>query len=222
MWDSTWEKIFSSRPWGKYPGEDVVRFVARGFYKFTDRSSIKLLEIGCGTGANLWFIAREGFQVYGVDGSQSAIDLSRARLDGDVAGWQGRLAVGDVLSLDFPDDYFDGVLDVEAVCCNDFNQSKLIYAEMVRVIKPGGKFYSRCFSKGTIGDETGEVLGRNTYLPTVGPMAHTGLTRFTAREDLTELLPLNLTVLEVDQVVRGVPLGNPILEWCVTAEKNHN
>lgn len=221
MWDSTWEKIFSSRPWGKYPGEDVVRFVARGFYKVDDRSSVKLLEIGCGTGANLWYMAREGFQTYGVDGSQSAIDISRARLDKEVPGWKGGLAVGDMLSLDFPDNYFDGVLDVEAVCCNGFEQSQSIYKEMVRVLKPGGRLYSRCFAKGTIGDETGELLGHNTYLPAVGPMAHTGLTRFTAREDLSELLPSNLSLLEVDQIVRGVPLDSPILEWCITAEKNH-
>jgi len=220
-WDSIWEKIFSARAWGKYPGEDVVRFVARNFYKANPRSDIKLLEVGCGGGANIWFMAREGFTVYGVDGSETAIEMCQMRLNEEEPNWRGEVSVTDILALPFADNFFDGVLDVEAVYCNDFEQSKLIYAEMVRVLKPSGKFYSRCFAKGTIGDETGELISRNTYRPAVGPMAHTGTTRFTAREDLAELLPKNLTLLEVDQITRGAPLANPVIEWCITAEKNH-
>lgn len=221
VWDNTWEQIFSTRPWGKYPGEDVVRFVARNFYKASDRSAIKLLEVGCGTGSNLWFMAREGFSVYGIDGSQSAINLSRARLDDEVKGWQGDLQVGDMLSLPFPNNYFDGVIDIEAASCNDFENSQLIYKEMLRVLKPGGKFYSRCFAKGTLGDETGEVVGHNTYKPNLGSMATTGVTRFTSREDIDVLLPEDANLVELDQLIRGEPVGNRVIEWCITAEKNH-
>jgi tRNA G46 methylase TrmB len=57
-WDPVWESIFQERDWGKYPGEELIRFVARNFYSFEDRKSVKLLEVGCGTGANLWFMAK--------------------------------------------------------------------------------------------------------------------------------------------------------------------
>jgi hypothetical protein len=32
-WDPVWEDIDRSRPWGQYPGEDVIRFVAGNFYR---------------------------------------------------------------------------------------------------------------------------------------------------------------------------------------------
>ena len=95
-WDPVWENVFRSQAWGKYPGEDLIRFVARNFYGVPDRSAIRLLEVGCGPGANLWFMAREGFTVYGIDGSQTAIDQARARLDAECPGWKGQLWCGDM------------------------------------------------------------------------------------------------------------------------------
>jgi len=218
-WDKTWEALFSAKLWGKYPGEDVIRFIARNFYSVPDRSAIKLLEVGSGTGANLWFMAREGFSTFGVEGSQAAVDLCQNRLDEEVPAWQGSLQQGDIIALNFPDDYFDAVLDIEACYANGFDDAKKIYQEMARVLKPGGKFYSRCFAKGCIGDETGEALGYNAYLTEVGPTLGTGLARFTSREDIDALLPASLKLVELDIAERGALIGNHVIEWCITAQK---
>lgn len=218
-WDKTWETLFSARPWGKYPGEDVIRFVARYFYKSPDRSAVNLLEVGSGTGANLWFMAREGFSIYGVDGSNTAVDLSRARLNEEVPDWKGSLQQGDIVSLPFPDNYFDAVLDIEACYANNFDDAKRIYTEMVRVLKPGGKFYSRCFAKGSSGDETGSEVGYNAYIASEGPAVGTGLARFTSRADIDALLPSSLKIIELDTIERGALIKNHIIEWCITAEK---
>ena len=32
MWDKGWDKIFSTAEWGKYPGEELIRFIARNFF----------------------------------------------------------------------------------------------------------------------------------------------------------------------------------------------
>lgn len=31
-WDPLWEDIYRTRPWGRYPREDVVRFVTGNFH----------------------------------------------------------------------------------------------------------------------------------------------------------------------------------------------
>lgn len=219
-WDSNWETIFANRPWGKYPGEDLIRFVARRFFSSSQRDQIKILEVGSGTGANLWFIAREGFQAYGIDGSSSGVRIAQQRLDEEVPGWQGQIKQGDILTLPFDNDYFDAVIDVEAVSCNSFEDSQAIYSEMVRVLKPTGHFYSRCFSDGCDGDKTGEELGHNFYLPTSGPMAGIGSVRYTSRDDINRLLPDELENIDIDQMVlRGNLTDSPIIEWLINATK---
>src|ERR1019366_5194304 len=79
-WDPVWEQIFSTREWGKYPPEHVVRFVAGNFYRVPDRKEMCLLEVGCGPGANIWFMAREGFTVSRIDGSATSIKQGDGRL----------------------------------------------------------------------------------------------------------------------------------------------
>ncbi|EAI4546039.1 SAM-dependent methyltransferase, partial [Campylobacter jejuni] len=32
-----WENIFSQKEWGKYPSENLIRFIAKNFYNVKDR-----------------------------------------------------------------------------------------------------------------------------------------------------------------------------------------
>ena len=80
--DETWELIHASREWGKYPSEPVIRFVARNYYN-RERKDVKILDFGCGTGRHTWYLAREGFDTYAFDGSKSAIERVRSRLESD-------------------------------------------------------------------------------------------------------------------------------------------
>lgn len=217
-WDSTWDQVFRDRPWGKYPGEDLIRFIARNFYQEPDRSAVKILEVGCGTGANLWYLAREGFSCFGIDGSQTAIEIAKDRLDTEVAGWPGELRCGDIINLPYEDDQFDAVVDIEALSCNSFDDSKRIYAEMQRVLKPGGKLYSRTFACGTFGEGTGEHVGRNAYKPSQGPLSDIGLVRFTAEDEIAELVE-GMKLIDIDLKIPSAKPQAMIKEWMIQAEK---
>jgi SAM-dependent methyltransferase len=157
-WDSTWETVYRSRAWGRYPGEDVVRFVMRSHGAAADRAKVRLLEVGCGSGANLWFMAREGFGAYGIEAAPTAVRLCNERLDRECPQWRkagGRVEVGDIGTLPYPDGYFDAVLDVVAICYSPFPAAQSAYRELARVTKPGGQLFSRTFAKGCWGDGTG-------------------------------------------------------------------
>lgn len=189
--DMLWDEVFRSRPWGKYPGEDVVRFVARNFYGAPDRASVRLLEVGCGTGANLWYMAREGFCVHGIDAAPTGVRIARERLDLECAGWRergGRVDVGGIIQLDYPDGYFDGVLDVVAICYSGDDAARAIYAELARVTRPGGRLFSRTFAQGCWGEGSGKQYAHNMWECSEGPLKGLGPTRFTCRQDVPGLL----------------------------------
>ena len=48
-----------------YPNEEMCRFMGRRYFSTerSERANISILEVGCGSGANLWMLAREGFDV---------------------------------------------------------------------------------------------------------------------------------------------------------------
>ena len=110
-----WEEIFSSREWGKYPSETLIRFIARNFYNVSDRKAINVLELGLGTGTNLWFCAREGFTVSGIEWSKAGVDRFLKRMNDE--GLKDRIKdikIGDYYTMldEFEDESFDLLLCV--------------------------------------------------------------------------------------------------------------
>jgi 2-polyprenyl-3-methyl-5-hydroxy-6-metoxy-1,4-benzoquinol methylase len=220
-WDPLWDGLFQNQSWGKYPGEELIRFVARNYYGVPDRSSVRLLEVGCGPGANLWFCAREGFTVHGVDGAHTAVMQARRRLDSECPGWKGSIDEGDLVRLRYPDAHFDAVMDNEAVCHNDFASSCTAYREIARVLKPDGKLFVRTFATGTTGDRTGEPMGRNAWRVSEGPMLGKGLSRFTDEGDFSELFGPELALQSCDLLTWTLANRTQIVrEWILVLKKH--
>jgi len=220
VWDKIWERVFQNQEWGKYPNEELIRFIAKNFYKAKDRKRIKILEIGCGPGANLWYLAREGFCVYGIDGSITAIKKAKNRLNGEVKDWSGDLIVGDITTIPFNDQFFDAVVDVECLYCNSIEDLDEILNEINRVLKPKGMFFSLTFAKGCWGDETGKKIGYNAYYVSEGPMKGKGYTRFTSREDIIKFYERIFEIVSLYQTIRYFPdIDKEIKEWVIECQK---
>lgn len=221
MWDPVWDEIFRSQAWGKYPGEDLIRFIARHFYGRPDRAAVRVLEIGCGPGANLWFLAREGFAFAGVDGSEAAIRLAGERLDAECDGWRtrGEVAVHDIAKLPFADASFDAVIDSQAVYANPKAVAQVIFAEAARVTKPGGKLFSRAFAEGCWGDGTGESLGDDAWICDQGPLKAKGMSRFMKEKDIPAIHQgWNVTSIEkISRTMEG--RRHTVEEWIIWADK---
>jgi len=160
MLDRGWDKLFKRVDWGKYPSEEVVRFISRNFGDNNTKQKINILEVGSGPGANIWYLSREGYSVTGIDGSKVAVGQSKKRLKTE--GLYAELYVGDIVELPFKNFVFDCVLDVECLYSNNFENSNKIIAEIHRVLKPGGVFFSKTFSTSMSGK--GDLIDKNnTY-----------------------------------------------------------
>jgi SAM-dependent methyltransferase len=216
-----WDKIFSESEWGKYPAESLIRFIAHNFYKNTVRNITRILEVGSGPGPNLWYLAREGFQVYGVEGSKVAVERAVDRLDREVPGWKGEIVQGDIRNLRYPDDFFDAVIDNEAVYTHVFEESQKIYREMLRVLKTDGRLYSRTFATGTYGEGTGKQVGKNTWAVAEGVLANIDISRFTSGDEIPALYsPFILDDVNLlSMTIGGIDSGKFIKEWIVIGHK---
>jgi SAM-dependent methyltransferase len=195
-WDNVWEQIFQESVWGQYPGEDVIRFVARNYYK-RDRGQVKILEVGCGPGANIWYMAREGFDVYGIEGSPTAVERCNTRLAKE--GLKANVVVGDINVLPYDDNTMDAALDIGCLCCNDAASTAAILAEIYRVLKPGGKFYSRTFTDAQyLGDVEPDP---NLEYPAAqdGTLKGKGFIRLTSAETLQQLYGAKFEIESIDK-----------------------
>ena len=141
-----WEKEIygQGKHLNRYPFDSVVAFVYRNYPRDKDRAAIKILEVGCGAGNNLWFAAREGFSVTGIDGSVSAINYAKERFLNEHL--QGTFIVGDFTDLPFGNDEFDMVIDRGAIVCVNVEGAKKTIGEVGRVLKPNGLFFLNLYS----------------------------------------------------------------------------
>ncbi len=103
----------------------------------------RALDLGCGTGTNAIYLARQGFQVTGVDIARLAI--AKARRKAQEAGVDVRFLVADV--TDLPPDLgtFDLALDVG--CFHSLSQEDRAryVASLQRVLVPGGVYLLYAF-----------------------------------------------------------------------------
>jgi len=145
-----------------------------------------LLEIGCGPGANIWFMAREGFSVCGIDGSATAIHRARQRLTEE--GLTADLRVGDYAQLPWPDSTFDGAIENVSLYSNPSAAIDRALNEVHRVLRPGAAFLSSFFSDRTWGYGEGNMIERDGFVDLrEGPLAGAGFCLFLKRERVPEL-----------------------------------
>jgi cyclopropane fatty-acyl-phospholipid synthase-like methyltransferase len=185
--DQEWNRVHQSKNWGKYPAEEVIRFVFRNF-STNDRHKIKILDLGCGQGANCWFLARENFNFFALDGSYSAT-VKCKNLVATITNPQGRIFQADLGKLPFKNNSFDAIIDAAAISANSTNNIKLILKEAKRLLTTGGKFLSTgLFDCKTTGYQTGKQLEANTYRNlTAGPLSRIGTIHFFTRNEIDRL-----------------------------------
>lgn len=201
-WDNIWDDIFSKSDWGQYPPEEIIRFISRKTSNIHDRHSIKILEVGCGTGANIWYLAREGFSAYGIDGSENAIKKANFRLSKE--NLNADLKVGDIVKLPYNNDFFDIIIDCECLSANNIDDTKKIISEIYRVLKPSGLLFSKTFMDGT---SRSDLFSDRGYI------------RLTKKEEIKDIYH-KFNVKSLDYIIRSEKNQTELVkEWIIECEK---
>lgn len=135
--ESHWERAVyaQGRQVNHWPFDAVVAAVKRHVGKLSC-PTIRALEVGCGTGNNLWFLAEEGYEVCGLDISPTAVRLAKEHLR--ARGLACEVQVSDLSRIPYDDDTFDVTLDRACLACLPCSRLPATIAELHRVLRPGG------------------------------------------------------------------------------------
>lgn len=218
--DPLWEQKYASGHAQRYPWDVIVSFVFRHCPRDKRREDTRILEVGCGTGANLWFAAREGFQVAGIEGSESAICVALERFVAE--GLKADLRVGDFTQLPFESSYFDLVIDRGSLVCCNLRAAQCAIEEIHRVLKPGGRFFFNPYSDHHSSRASGFTDADGmTHAISEGSMTNVGLISFYGRQQVeTALRNFKILSLQHMQYSDQLEASRYIhAEWRAVAEK---
>lgn len=111
-------------------GPEVVFGLAYEFVNPRD----SLLDLGIGSGLSSFLFHRAGLQIFGLDGSAEVLEVCRAK------GFAAELKEHDLRELPLP--YLSGFCDhvVSIAVLNSFKDLGPLFAEIARLMKPGGIF----------------------------------------------------------------------------------
>jgi SAM-dependent methyltransferase len=124
---------------------------------------MRIFDAGCGSGRNLVYFLREGYEVFGVDADARVIEAVR-RLAPHLPAANLRIEALEALS--FPDEFADVVLSSAVL---HFARDDAHFAAMLRgtwrVLKPGGLLFCRLASSIGMEQQVRRVAGRRFQLP---------------------------------------------------------
>lgn len=208
----------------RYPNESLVAFFGSHYFTLSlaSRARIKVLEVGCGSGANLWMVAKEGFDAQGIDFSPTGLRYCRRLLR--AWGVSVKLTQGDFTQLPFTENDFNIIFDVVSLQHLTFDQHQKAYQEIFRCLKPRGKFYSYHLGENSISlKSTPRMLDHCTVQNIAAgfPLANNGQTCFLSANEVRKLLAeVGFKKIIIEKVVRSYANQTAYVEYLsVEAQK---
>jgi SAM-dependent methyltransferase len=128
---------------------------------------MRVVDAGCGSGRNLVYLLRTGYEVFGVDADDEAIESVRMLAASLAPQWPGaNFRVEAVERMSFPDDFADVVLSSAVLhFSRDDRQFEAMVGEMWRILKPGGMLFCRLASAIGMEARVRQTAGRRFLLP---------------------------------------------------------
>jgi SAM-dependent methyltransferase len=198
-WNESFEEAIRTQSYNTAPVEALVRNIAYYFRKYVPENKIKnlhFLELGCGAGPNLLWLAKKGIRVSGIDISPLALKIARHVFEeAKLCEQIGRFDEGSVTETPYEDESFDGIL--EACVFQHLDKSDRIKAfeEVKRLLKPGGVFVGYMLGRDhtvfqkmkakQIKDDPGTIILNNGSSKV--HLTNIGLTHFYDQEELVNL-----------------------------------
>jgi SAM-dependent methyltransferase len=212
-WDQAYRYYKQMNAW---PWSDVVSYVIR--YAYSTKKNFRVLELGCGSGANIPFFLSLGYKYYGIDGSSAIVN----RLKRKFPRIKKNLVIAD-FTKEIPfNEKFDLILDRSALTHNKTQGIKqsleLVYEKMKSNTRYIGidwiSIEHSDYLQGTRVDRytrTGYKKGQFTGL---------GVVHFSNKSHLLNLFKkFKILVLEHKMVTMKIPKKKKFAGWNFVAKR---
>lgn len=117
------------------PPQDTVYPLEYSYYLLGDVRGKTILDLGCGSGKNSILLVNRGATVYGLDISDSLIQIARKRLEANSIDEKVNFVVGSAHEIPFSDESVDIVFGMAILHHLDL---KLVSPEIKRILRKGG------------------------------------------------------------------------------------
>lgn len=180
-----WDKAYTSnKQLSVWPWSDLVSYVYR--YAKPSEGFHRVLELGCGAGANIPLFVKLKADYYGIDGSPAVVAL----LHESFPQLKDKIAVGDFTQAIPFEGTFDLVVDRSSVTHNTTDAIRRTFLMIMDKLRKGGKFFGiDWFSTAYPDAKMGDVLDAHTRtnIP-VGQFVGLGTVHFSDQDHIIELL----------------------------------
>lgn len=200
LWDASFEEQIAQQAYNTAPVEAVVRNVSyylRNRFSAEELRRVHFLEMGCGAGPNMLWLAQRGITVSGVDISPVSLQLARQNLErGGYGDRLDKLIECSVSSVPFQDESLDGIIEACVFQHLAKTDRECAFREVRRLLKPGGLFVGYMLDTGhtvfqmkqaeQLGDDRGTLIladGKSKIY-----LTNLGLCHFYSREEIVHLM----------------------------------
>jgi SAM-dependent methyltransferase len=180
-----WDKSFGANTHlSKWPWSDLVSSICR--YASPRESFLRVLEVGCGAGANIPFFLDRGCDYHAIEGSPVIVGRLKERFP----HLSEKIVCGDFTKTIPFDTEFDLIVDRSAITHNDTASIAACLGLLARKTRPGGLFvgidwFSTAHSDSRRGAEVDSHTRRDIDSRTFGGV---GRVHFSDRAHLTQLI----------------------------------
>lgn len=157
-WDKRWQTKEGRADW-LTPEHDVVQFTES---LGSASKNLRVLDLGCGVGRHAMYLAEQGFETYGLDGSEAG--LSYAKQIASERNLTLQLTHGSMEALPYEDEFFDYILAFNVIYHGDPTVVSRCVAEIHRVLRSGGFFQGTMLSKRNGKYGRGREIAPNTFV----------------------------------------------------------
>ena len=215
-----WQKAYSNNKYQTFwPWSDLVSYVYRYTRAPIEKEHFKVLELGCGTGANIRLFDSFSTDYYAIDGSKTVVET----LKYTYPLYAKHIVAGD-FTAEIPfDEKFDLIIDR---CSLTFNTTKAIKNALQLVfenLKKGGKFIGvdwYAVEDDRFLKEEHIAVDEETNIFSTGYFSKAGQVHFSTREHIEELLVnFDIEAIMAKRIEHVLPPQKVFAYWDFVARK---